>query len=156
MHADSCGGPTHDVELSVASVMHVAAHVEPAAGRMVNPTARALQHPGVFSPEAVHGKRALEEVVTTVASRRPGLGSTKALLEAVLAKKAAQPDVDAPHPALVSGPRWTPETQAALSRAVAERLGYSFAHGRLDVSTHPFTGGAGPFGFGGDREKPAT
>ena len=54
------------------------------------------------------------------------------------------PEVDAPHPALVSGPRWTPETQAALSRAVAERLGYSFAHGRLDVSTHPFTGGAGP------------
>ena len=66
------------------------------------------------------------------------------LLEAVLAKKAASPEVDAPHPSLVGGPRWDASEQAALSREVAAALGYSFDNGRLDVSTHPFTGGAGP------------
>lgn len=66
------------------------------------------------------------------------------LLEAILAKKRSTPEVDAPHPALVHGPQWDPEAQTALSREVAGKLGFSFENGRLDVSTHPFTGGAGP------------
>jgi len=33
------------------------------------------------------------------------------------------------------------EQQLALGRLVAEKLGYSFEHGRLDLSTHPFTSG---------------
>lgn len=66
------------------------------------------------------------------------------LLEAINAKKAADPSIDAPHPALEFGEQWAVEAQAELSRDVAARMGYSFDNGRLDVSTHPFTGGAGP------------
>jgi len=66
------------------------------------------------------------------------------LLDAINAKKAADPSVDAPHPSLEYGDRWDTEAQAMLSRDVAARMGYSFENGRLDVSTHPFTGGAGP------------
>mmetsp|Transcript_67069 Transcript_67069/g.111515 ORF Transcript_67069/g.111515 Transcript_67069/m.111515 type:complete len:544 (+) Transcript_67069:68-1699(+) len=66
------------------------------------------------------------------------------LLEAVLEKKRAHPEFDAPHPALVAGPQWDVTKQAELSREVARQLGYRFENGRLDVSTHPFTGGAGP------------
>ena len=66
------------------------------------------------------------------------------LLEAINAKKKADPSIDAPHPALEFGERWGTEAQAELSRHVAARMGYSFDNGRLDVSTHPFTGGAGP------------
>ena len=65
------------------------------------------------------------------------------LLEAINAK-AADPSIDAPHPALEFGERWDVEAQAELSRDVAGRMGYSFDNGRLDVSTHPFTGGAEP------------
>ncbi len=36
------------------------------------------------------------------------------------------------------------EKQQAFSRLVAERLGFDFAAGRLDVSTHPFTEGLAP------------
>ncbi len=66
------------------------------------------------------------------------------LLDAINAKKRATPAVDAPHPSLEYGEQWDKEAQAALSRDVAARMGYSFDNGRLDVSTHPFTGGAGP------------
>ena len=66
------------------------------------------------------------------------------LLEAINAKKAAQPSIDAPHPALEFGEQWGTDSQEKLSREVAARMGYSFDNGRLDVSTHPFTGGAGP------------
>jgi carboxypeptidase Taq len=34
--------------------------------------------------------------------------------------------------------------QAALSRDVATALGFDFSCGRLDLSAHPFTGGAHP------------
>jgi carboxypeptidase Taq len=34
------------------------------------------------------------------------------------------------------------ERQAALGRSLAERIGFDFASGRLDVSAHPFCGGA--------------
>ena len=71
-------------------------------------------------------------------------GGLVPLLDAINAKKASDPDVDAPHPALEFGEQWGTEAQAALSRDVAARMGYSFNNGRLDVSTHPFTGGAGP------------
>ena len=66
------------------------------------------------------------------------------LLEAIIAKKSADPACDSPHPALVHGERWSVAEQEALCREVAEEMGYSFENGRLDVSTHPFTGGAGP------------
>lgn len=66
------------------------------------------------------------------------------LLDAIKAKKAADPSIDAPHPALAFGEQWGTEAQAELSKKIAARMGYSFEHGRLDVSTHPFTGGAGP------------
>ena len=66
------------------------------------------------------------------------------LLDAINAKKLAEPSIDAPHPALAYGSQWDSEGQAELSRQVASRMGYSFDNGRLDVSTHPFTGGAGP------------
>mmetsp|Transcript_36641 Transcript_36641/g.91240 ORF Transcript_36641/g.91240 Transcript_36641/m.91240 type:complete len:404 (+) Transcript_36641:10-1221(+) len=66
------------------------------------------------------------------------------LLEAILEKKRAHPNIDIPHPALASGPQWTVSEQATLSKEVAAALGYSFDKGRFDVSTHPFTGGAGP------------
>jgi Zn-dependent M32 family carboxypeptidase len=66
------------------------------------------------------------------------------LLEAINAKKLADPAIDAPHAALSGGAQWGEGAQAALSRDVAARLGYSFEHGRLDVSAHPFTGGGGP------------
>lgn len=36
------------------------------------------------------------------------------------------------------------EKQAAFNRGVVERMGFDFAAGRLDVSTHPFCEGAGP------------
>lgn len=60
------------------------------------------------------------------------------------AAKRADPRIDEAHPSLESGPRWTREAQAKLSREVASDLGYCFNCGRLDESTHPFTGGAGP------------
>jgi carboxypeptidase Taq len=69
------------------------------------------------------------------------------LLQRIQAKQAAAPGIDAPHAALRAGDgaaEWDVEAQAALSRSVAADMGYSFEHGRLDVSTHPFTGGGGP------------
>mmetsp|Transcript_30226 Transcript_30226/g.82674 ORF Transcript_30226/g.82674 Transcript_30226/m.82674 type:complete len:380 (+) Transcript_30226:2-1141(+) len=66
------------------------------------------------------------------------------LLNAIMAKRKSCPGFDAPHPSLVPGEVWLVEEQAALAREVAAELGYAFDNGRLDVSTHPFTGGAGP------------
>ena len=66
------------------------------------------------------------------------------LLDAINAKKASTPTVDTPHPTLEHGEQWGTDEQAALAKEVAAQLGYSFDNGRLDVSTHPFTGGAGP------------
>ena len=47
----------------------------------------------------------------------------------------------APHAPVLVGP-FPIELQAALGRKLAERMGFDFAHGRLDVSVHPFCGGA--------------
>jgi carboxypeptidase Taq len=45
-----------------------------------------------------------------------------------------------PHPLPLTGP--FPQTrQEALARALMTRVGFDFAHGRLDVSHHPFCGG---------------
>lgn len=46
----------------------------------------------------------------------------------------------APRPGL-GGP-FPVDKQTALGRHLAERMGFEFARGRLDVSTHPFSGGA--------------
>ena len=66
------------------------------------------------------------------------------LLRQINEKKEASPDVDAPHPALAAGPQWGVEEQIELSNVVAKALGFDETKGRIDVSTHPFTGGAGP------------
>ena len=68
-------------------------------------------HPPLPSRPSPHSQGAapLDEIF---AELREGL---LPLLEAVLAKKKAQPEIDAPHAALVGGPQWTPATQAALS-----------------------------------------
>lgn len=58
------------------------------------------------------------------------------LVDAIVERQArapAAPDLVGPFPA----PR-----QAALGRLLAERMGFDFAQGRLDVSVHPFCGGA--------------
>ena len=39
--------------------------------------------------------------------------------------KAAEPSIDAPHPALAFGEHWDTATQAELSKKVAARMGYS-------------------------------
>lgn len=46
------------------------------------------------------------------------------LLTAITAKQRAEPDVDAPHPALVPGEVWSVHKQEALAREVAAELGY--------------------------------
>jgi carboxypeptidase Taq len=55
------------------------------------------------------------------------------LIEDVLAQQAALP----PPPA---GP-FPVETQRRAAMTLMERIGFDFAHGRLDVSAHPFCGG---------------
>jgi len=57
------------------------------------------------------------------------------MIEGALARQAARP---APLP--LSGP-FPIEAQRALGVKLMERLGFDFAHGRLDVSLHPFCGG---------------
>ena len=39
---------------------------------------------------------------------------------------------------------WDLEKQAALCKDIAVEMGFDLSRGRLDVSVHPFTGGAGP------------
>ncbi|MEK9671876.1 MAG: carboxypeptidase M32 [Rhodospirillaceae bacterium] len=56
-------------------------------------------------------------------------------LQAVLDHQASQPPIVMPE-----GP-FAEAKQKALGRKLMERLGFDFAHGRLDVSLHPFCGG---------------
>ena len=58
------------------------------------------------------------------------------LVDAIVAEQARAPR----GPELV-GP-YPVERQAALGRRLAERMGFDFTRGRLDVSAHPFCGGA--------------
>ena len=58
-----------------------------------------------------------------------------ALTEAALARQAARPQ-----PVLPEGP-FPIEAQRRAGVRLMERLGFDFAHGRLDVSLHPFCGG---------------
>lgn len=58
------------------------------------------------------------------------------LVDEILAAQGSRPAV----PDLV-GP-FPVERQAALGRTIAAQMGFDFARGRLDVSTHPFCGGA--------------
>ncbi|MDB4934900.1 MAG: Thermostable carboxypeptidase 1, partial [Labilithrix sp.] len=58
------------------------------------------------------------------------------LVDAIIAEQARAPrapDLTGPFPV---------ERQAALGRRLAERMGFDFTRGRLDVSAHPFCGGA--------------
>jgi len=57
------------------------------------------------------------------------------LLEAALARQAALPPPPAP-----AGP-FPVEVQRRVGMRLMERIGFDFAHGRLDVSAHPFCGG---------------
>ena len=58
-----------------------------------------------------------------------------AFLEEVLARQAALPEPVAPEG------RFPIDRQTALARRLMEAVGFDFAHGRLDVSAHPFSGG---------------
>jgi carboxypeptidase Taq len=57
------------------------------------------------------------------------------LVEAALTRQAALPSPRAP-----TGP-FPIETQRRVVVRLMERIGFNFAHGRLDVSAHPFCGG---------------
>jgi carboxypeptidase Taq len=57
------------------------------------------------------------------------------LLEAVLSRQAALPAPSAP-----AGP-FPIEIQRRVAMSIMERIGFDFAHGRLDISAHPFCGG---------------
>lgn len=46
--------------------------------------------------------------------------------------------------ALKGGDLWRVEEQTKLCQLVADKLGFDFGKGRLDVSVHPFTGGSHP------------
>lgn len=50
----------------------------------------------------------------------------------------------APDASWLSGGDFEPEAQALLCRQIALDLGFDLSNGRLDVSVHPFTGGAHP------------
>jgi carboxypeptidase Taq len=56
------------------------------------------------------------------------------LIEGALSRQAALPS------ASVCGP-FPIETQRRLAMRLMERIGFDFAHGRLDISAHPFCGG---------------
>jgi carboxypeptidase Taq len=58
------------------------------------------------------------------------------LVDAIIEAQARAPAVPR-----LTGP-FPVDRQAALGRLVAERMGFDFACGRLDVSAHPFCGGA--------------
>lgn len=62
------------------------------------------------------------------------------LLAAVRGPQATAPDTGL----LSAGAPYDTAAQAALCEEVAVALGFDTAAGRLDVSVHPFTGGAGP------------
>jgi carboxypeptidase Taq len=58
------------------------------------------------------------------------------LVDAIVARQARAPAAPA------FGGLFPVERQAALGRVLAERMGFDFTRGRLDVSAHPFCGGA--------------
>jgi carboxypeptidase Taq len=58
------------------------------------------------------------------------------LIDSIVAVQAC-----APRAPELGGP-FAAHRQAALGRILAERMGFDFTRGRLDVSTHPFCGGA--------------
>jgi carboxypeptidase Taq len=63
-------------------------------------------------------------------------GELPPLVDAIVdvqGRAAAEPELVGPFPV---------DRQAALGRHLAERMGFDFARGRLDVSVHPFCGGA--------------
>ena len=49
-----------------------------------------------------------------------------------------------PDASWLSGAAFDVSVQASLCRDIAADMGFDLEHGRLDVSVHPFTGGAGP------------
>lgn len=49
-----------------------------------------------------------------------------------------------PDASWLSGAAFDVAVQASLCRDIAADIGFDLEHGRLDVSVHPFTGGAGP------------
>ncbi|MGV8998449.1 MAG: carboxypeptidase M32 [Parvibaculaceae bacterium] len=57
-----------------------------------------------------------------------------------LLKRVMEKQASAPQPLPIKGPFSIP-LQEKLGRDVMATLGFDFAHGRLDVSHHPFTGG---------------
>jgi carboxypeptidase Taq len=57
------------------------------------------------------------------------------LLDAVLTRQSSMPS-----PAAPAGP-FPIEAQRNVAARLMERIGFDFAHGRLDVSAHPFCGG---------------
>jgi carboxypeptidase Taq len=57
------------------------------------------------------------------------------LIEEVLTRQATLPP-----PPVAAGP-FPIETQRRVAMTLMERIGFNFAHGRLDVSAHPFCGG---------------
>jgi carboxypeptidase Taq len=72
----------------------------------------------------------LDELFATLGAELPGL------VGAIVERQKRKPS-----PIPLVGP--FPEAkQAALGRVLAERLGFDFERGRLDVSTHPFCGGS--------------
>lgn len=72
----------------------------------------------------------IDELFDDLAAFLPGF-TDEAL--AVQARRPADPELAGPFPV---------ETQRALGMRLMEALGYDFERGRLDVSTHPFCGGA--------------
>lgn len=63
------------------------------------------------------------------------------LLDKVTKAKKSAPPI---HDILKGGDSWDVSAQAKLCRRIAEMLTFDFDKGRIDVSAHPFTGGAGP------------
>jgi Zn-dependent M32 family carboxypeptidase len=53
------------------------------------------------------------------------------LLCAITAKQRTEPDIDAPHPALLPGKEWDVDKQEALAKEVAAELGYGKGRGRF-------------------------
>eukprot|EP00178_Gracilaria_changii_P004418 TRINITY_DN1707_c0_g1_i1.p1 TRINITY_DN1707_c0_g1~~TRINITY_DN1707_c0_g1_i1.p1 ORF type:complete len:559 (-),score=83.12 TRINITY_DN1707_c0_g1_i1:466-2142(-) len=47
------------------------------------------------------------------------------------------------HPALLGGDQWDVQKQVDLCNEISQALGFDLQRGRIDVSLHPFTGGAG-------------
>lgn len=99
-------------------------------------------HPGMDSYDATidmfeRGMTAnrLQEVFDQLA---PPL---KALIDKVSEAKKTAPPV---HDALRGGEAWDVDAQARLCKKLAQILNFDFDKGRIDVSLHPFTGGAGP------------